>query len=566
MKTSIITLLAIAASHVVHAAAVPVPNCDSAPALPAAPGTSQPHLGGPPKPPVSQPPATGPGHAGPSKPPVAQPSASPGHTGPGKPPPGSLPPPGPIKPHDPPHPPTNGTSPGPVKRCDVAVLGGGVAGSYAAFQLHTQNISVCLIEKRDVLGGAVNTYVVGDGHTVDYGVIHWTPTPEIVEYFGQLGIETKESPYTQLPPIVEFDMTLGIELNVSRNIPDMIEKWSAVVNQYGERFAYSWPEASSFEDEMFLLVPEYLTKHGLEDLASLLRDVIDQPLEQLPMAYILKTLDWYDVNVADLPLTTKDLNNIAVYNRVAELLGTDSVMLNSYATSVRQLDTTSTNTSSSAIEILVTDSTTNTQTTIHASQLITAYLPNTESDLSVFSSFFTPEQTDLLGSFQTTAIHTGLVRYANVPLDKFLMNVPATSTVPGDNNPMPFLAFIIPEKDLNVGLDDAHTFYIVAETPLSEDEVYDVLLEAVSKISPVYSGEMSIEVVPEIIALDVHPKMSPRVTGQEIKAGHYDKLNGLQGENGGWFAGNYIGGWKTAEIMKHVKTEVLPGVVQALKK
>lgn len=80
-----------------------------------------------------------------------------------------------ANPTRPPFPPTNGTDPGDVltKKCDVAILGGGAAEYYAAFQLHAQNITVCLVEKRHVLGGAVNTYKDQyTGKMVDYGVNH----------------------------------------------------------------------------------------------------------------------------------------------------------------------------------------------------------------------------------------------------------------------------------------------------------------------------------------------------------------------------------------------------------
>jgi predicted NAD/FAD-binding protein len=54
---------------------------------------------------------------------------------------------------------------------DVAVIGGGSTGTYAAVNLQNLGKSIILVEKENVLGGHTNTYIdQGTGIAVDYGL------------------------------------------------------------------------------------------------------------------------------------------------------------------------------------------------------------------------------------------------------------------------------------------------------------------------------------------------------------------------------------------------------------
>ncbi|KAH1614538.1 hypothetical protein KXX21_001424 [Aspergillus fumigatus] len=60
---------------------------------------------------------------------------------------------------------------------DVAVIGGGAAGTYAAIQLGDLGQSVVLIEKKTVLGGQTEAYKdPTTGNIIDYGVENFQNT------------------------------------------------------------------------------------------------------------------------------------------------------------------------------------------------------------------------------------------------------------------------------------------------------------------------------------------------------------------------------------------------------
>jgi monoamine oxidase len=52
-------------------------------------------------------------------------------------------------------------------RTRVAVIGGGVAGLFAARELHAVGVDVCLFEARDRLGGRVQTVGAEEESTMD---------------------------------------------------------------------------------------------------------------------------------------------------------------------------------------------------------------------------------------------------------------------------------------------------------------------------------------------------------------------------------------------------------------
>ena len=62
------------------------------------------------------------------------------------------------------------TSASKPRKVDVAIIGGGVAGTYAAVQLHDQKRSFVLIEPQDYLGGNTETYTDPSTNTsIDLG-------------------------------------------------------------------------------------------------------------------------------------------------------------------------------------------------------------------------------------------------------------------------------------------------------------------------------------------------------------------------------------------------------------
>ena len=72
---------------------------------------------------------------------------------------------------------------------DVAVIGGGATGTYAAIRLRDLGKSVVVVETNDRLGGHTHTYTdPGTGGKVDIGVIVWHDLPIVHQWFGRFGV------------------------------------------------------------------------------------------------------------------------------------------------------------------------------------------------------------------------------------------------------------------------------------------------------------------------------------------------------------------------------------------
>ena len=83
------------------------------------------------------------------------------------------------------------TGESPVKTVDVAIIGAGLAGLTAAWELRKAGVSVCVVEARDRVGGRTLDYSIGGGQVVESGG-QWVGSTqtEVLALAGQLGIET----------------------------------------------------------------------------------------------------------------------------------------------------------------------------------------------------------------------------------------------------------------------------------------------------------------------------------------------------------------------------------------
>jgi phytoene dehydrogenase-like protein len=164
--------------------------------------------------------------------------------------------------------------PGPVVlTADVAIIGGGASGTYAAVRLREDlNTSIVLIEPRDDLGGHTSTYHVPETNTtLDYGVQSYLPYGPALDFFARFGIQSQ--PYTS-----KRLTALNVDVETGKALPNYIapsanatneafQRWLLIVSKY-EAFLepgyWNFPEPSEIPTDFLVSFEEFAKQNQLE--------------------------------------------------------------------------------------------------------------------------------------------------------------------------------------------------------------------------------------------------------------------------------------------------------------
>lgn len=223
---------------------------------------------------------------------------------------------------------------------DVAVIGGGSSGTYAAVQLKRSGYSVAVVEKAGRLGGHVDTYQDPvSGQTFDYGVLALLNTSVVRDYFESFNepLITYTGIGTPATPVFANLKTDGQLVTPPPSLPwtdpaavfASFLGYGAQVSQYPFLIGgYNLPDP--VPEDLLLPFGEFLAKHNLEALANT-AFAINQGIGNLLSAttlYMLKylpktTIDAF-VGLAPPPVTSATFNIQALYNKAHTYLNTNN--------------------------------------------------------------------------------------------------------------------------------------------------------------------------------------------------------------------------------------------------
>ncbi|XP_072993258.1 uncharacterized protein [Typha latifolia] len=134
----------------------------------------------------------------------------------------------------------------------VAVVGGGISGLVAAYDLAKGGVNVVLYEKEDYLGGHSKTVSI-DGVDVDLGfmVFNRVTYPNMMEFFERLGVEMEIS---DMSFSVSLDEGKGCEWGSRNGLASLFAQKSNAINPY---FWHMIREILKFKQD----VVKYLEEH-----------------------------------------------------------------------------------------------------------------------------------------------------------------------------------------------------------------------------------------------------------------------------------------------------------------
>lgn len=156
---------------------------------------------------------------------------------------------------------------------DVAIIGGGAAGTYAAVRLSEDfNISIVVIEPKDHLGGSVSTYLVPETNTtVEFGVQTYLPYNPANDFFTRFNIITQPFSARRLSSWT-IDIETGAQLKdyvaPSLNATNAaLERWYALIEKYEsylEPGYWGFPFPGQIPDDFLIAFVDFVKLHDLE--------------------------------------------------------------------------------------------------------------------------------------------------------------------------------------------------------------------------------------------------------------------------------------------------------------
>jgi hypothetical protein len=408
--------------------------------------------------------------------------------------------------------------------CDVCIIGGGSAGTYAALGLSKAGLSVVVLERTSQLGGHTQTYV--DPVTqipIDYGVQEFENKPLVTDYLNSLNVPFQEVP--QFPSTILYgDFQTG---NLVNYTPPAQQDVAAALITYQQILVNVYPYLDAGYDlpdpvptELLQPFGNFVVKYGLEALVPLIFEY-DQGIARFLAAPTLYVLKQFSLSVVSAILGPGFLfvpaGNSLIYENAARVLGT-SVIYNATIGHVNRNDQ----------GVHVTATTPNGLVNVHCDKLVVA-CPPTLQNLAPFD--LTDLEKSLFSRFRPNCYATGLVQLnANtggvIQNGVTLENVSPTG--PYNLPSLPGIYLISPTAAPGVW----HVFY-GAPTPQADDAIQAEIQTEINRFTP--NGAQP--VFQSFRIFSNHTPYEIEVTANDIANGFYTAINALQGQNRTFYTG-----------------------------
>lgn len=448
---------------------------------------------------------------------------------------------------------TNSYKPHEVIYRDVAIIGGGSAGSYSAVRLVDHNLSVAVIEPKAQLGGHAETYVDPSGVTVDIGVVIFEPFQLTTDYFARFDVPLVNVSSSSSGPSQFINFETG---EVADWEPPSQQEVGLGFAAYGEQLSKHPDIVSGYDlnypvdEDLLLPFREFVDKYQIDGAVRSIFKFAQgySPLLDLPAIYVLKQfgqglLQAVTTNTFKL-LTTKNQNTHELYQRVTEFLG-DQVLLNTSVVSMSREKF-------SQPRILV-DGPEGRKLIIARKVLITAPLTKVYDTRDTFD--LNKEECGLFQQFFGNGYYTGIIK--NTGLSPNFTADGADPDQPYGIPTLPGLYQITSITDLP-GL--FHVYYGIPQPKPGEDVQRDIEA-AVGRIQKAQGLPPS---TPEWVIFSDHTPYNTMVKPDAIRDGFYKRLLGLQGERDSFYTGAT---WETQDsglIWNYTEEHVLPQLLRSL--
>ncbi|RPA72869.1 FAD/NAD(P)-binding domain-containing protein, partial [Ascobolus immersus RN42] len=447
---------------------------------------------------------------------------------------------------------------------DVAIIGGGSAGTYATFSLLSKNTSVILFERKSRLGGHTETYHdTVTGSTYDIGVYLFHDQPHVHKYLARFGLKLANWSPDQLETKYA-DFRTGVPVPGPTFAPNQTEigaalgRYAAQLAKY-PRLADGWYVGNPVPEDLLLSTREWVEKYDLHAAVPLFWSFSDVAgLLDLPALYLLKYLspELLEGMASGKIVTTEKRDNSELYEKATEELKKGgNVFLNADIRKVKRDVKERGRLAEYPVEISIVGKD-GKRTTVRAKKVLIAAPPklkNIEGWLDV-----TKDEKNLFKSFKSVDYHTGLLRNSGIPAGININNV-------GLDTPysLPAVPGVYAFGDTRI--PGITSFRYGSISSLSEETVKSDVELTLSKLrrNGVFNPYDPGAIRPEFVMYSNHSPFTLHVKASLIRDGFYDKLYGLQGKRNTFWSGAAFAGEDSSDIWKFTEG-LMPEVVKSL--
>ncbi|KAL2141923.1 hypothetical protein VTI28DRAFT_1808 [Corynascus sepedonium] len=420
--------------------------------------------------------------------------------------------------------PVQATSAGNILERDIAIIGGGASGVYAALRLREMNHSFAVVEERNNFGGHVSTYTIPGTEThIDYGAQGFGGDEDAIQrFFGYYDIPLIRVKLSE----VGFGTTRYVDFKTSTELSDFqpnndISVLSREVRKYPE-IALNTVLPKPLPEDLTLPFRDFIIKYGLESsVFSIyfqtegLGDLLSQPT-----LYVFKYLNtaYLDGQLPSSPgfFVTERAFNQEVYLRAQADFGADALVSSKVVAAYRN----------NSRVVLVVTTPTGTKTIIAKKLLVT--MPPTMANMAPLG--LDAREYGLFSRFKAQGWYVGLVNATGfTPGDEFV-NTAANSQF---NLPqLPALYQISPTR-----VEGIHLVRYGSPSYMNESDVKANIVRTVESVRRAVVPNAANLPPVELLAFSSHWPFSLRVSANDIADGFYTRLDALQGYRNTWYTG-----------------------------
>jgi hypothetical protein len=406
-----------------------------------------------------------------------------------------------------------------VIRRDVAIIGGGSSGTYAAIRLRDLGKSVVVVEAKGRLGGHAELYVdPATGTMSNMGVVVWHNLPETRSYLSRLGVALKVAPISTASgasaSYVDF-RTGKVVPGFIPPVPTQLPVLRDLINQY-PYLEYGFELPNPVPPELLMPWGDFLAKHGLDTLPGMVAN-FGQGLGDITNQATLYVMKNFGASLIDDLLNGTFLfpvsgNTSEPYERATTILG-DDVLLNSHVTSADR---------GRGVELEV--ATPDGPRIIRAKKLVITAPPLVDNLSAIDLSHV---EQSLFRRFRPGYYFTGVVRVAGIPANMGIQNTGADTSF--NLPPLPGIYSLTP-----AGAPDLYQMKYGSPHALTDAQVQANTIADINRLRTAGTFPVS---TPKFEAYSNHSPFELTVSNADITGGFYRRLIALQGNLNTFYTG-----------------------------